>query len=211
MRISTTTIESFRLFMQPDQEWMSEAELLATIRGAFVPNAAVKLGLSFGRVLEDPDRYRVRGGFQCGEYAFAESTMAPAFALIDRSGVFEAKALKRYGSSDVVARADHLLGRHLSEFKTTGSTFNFDKYADSCQWRFMVDIFEPLKVTYHVFVLDDHENGIAELKTIESFNLYPYAGLHEDCAAMVRQFESYVEAHGLGSLLRERQRAAEAA
>lgn len=211
MRISATTLESYRLFMQPDQEWMSEDELLAGIRGEFKPTPAVELGLAFGKVLEDPDRYQVPGGYRYRGYSFAELTMAPAFALIDRRGVFEAKATKVYGQSTVVAKADHLLGAHLSEFKTTGSSFNFDKYAESCQWRFMVDIFEPSKVTYHVFLLDDHENGVADIKGIESFNLYPYAGLHEDCCDLVRKFEGYVIAKGLDGLLRERQLAAEAA
>lgn len=208
MRISTTTLESFRLWSDPEQDWMSENELLATIRGEFTPTAKVLLGLAFGKVLEDPDRYLVPGGYRCNGYDFALSTIEPALALIDRRGVFEAKAQRSYGAVDVVAKADHILGAHLSEFKTTTSTFNFDKYADSCQWRFMVDIFQPLRVTYHVFLLDDHENGVAELKGIETFNLYPYAGLHQDCCTLLGQFVDYVTAKGLDGLLRDRQQAA---
>lgn len=208
MRISTTTLESFRLFMQPDQEWMSEDDLLASIRGEFHTNPAIELGLSFGKVLEDPDRYQVPGGYRCRGYSFDEATIAPALAIIDRRGVFEAKAQRSYGACDVVAKADHILGAHLSEFKTTGSTFNFDKYAASCQWRFMVDIFQPLKVTYHVFLLDDHENGVAELRGIETFNLYPYAALHQDCSDLLGRFVDYVTAKGLDGLLRDRQKAA---
>lgn len=211
MRISTTTLESYRLFMEPDQDWMPEAELLATIRGEFRPTPAVLLGHAFGKVLEDPDRYQVPGGYRFGDFSFSESTLAPALALIDRRGVFEAKATKAYGACTVVAKADHLRGAHLSEFKTTGFTFNFDKYAASCQWRFMVDLFEASKVTYHVFLLDDHENGVAELRGIETFNLYPYAALHQDCGDLVTRFAAYVTAKGLDGLLRDRQRLAEAA
>lgn len=205
MRISCTTLESFRLWLQPDQDWMSEADLIATIEGKFTPTPAVELGQAFGRVLEDPDRYHVKGGYACNRYQFSDETMQPALALIDRRGVFEAKGVKDYGPCSVVAKADHLLGAHLSEFKTTASTFNFEKYADSCQWRFMVDIFEPLSVTYRVFCLDDHGNGIVDVKSIESFNLYPYAALHADCEALVREFATYVTAKGLDGLLRQRQ------
>lgn len=208
MRISTTTLESFRLFMEPDQEWMTEQSLIDTISGKFVPNQAVLLGSAFGKVLEAPKRFIVKGGYQCGGFSFSDETMAPALRLIDRRGIFEAKAQKRYGDCDVVAMADHLLGAHLSEFKTTGSTFNFEKYAASCQWRFMVDIFEPLLVTYHVFLLDDHENGVAELRGIETFNLFPYAELHQDCCDLLGQFVDYVTAKGLDGLLRARQTAA---
>lgn len=208
MRISTTTLESFRLFMEPDQDWMSESDLIATIEGKFTPTPAVLLGQAFGRVLEDPDRFRVPHGYQCGGYTLSDATMAPALALIDRAGVFEAKAIKRYGDIDVVAKADHLIGAHLSEFKTTASTFNFDKYAASCQWRFMVEAFEPLLVTYHVFLLDDHGNGVVEVKGIETFNLFPYADLHEDCCELLARFVDYVTAKGLDGLLRDRQKAA---
>lgn len=108
-----------------------------------------------------------------------------------------------------MAVADQLVGAHLFEHKTTCSSFNFEKYAESCQWRFMVDIFEAIKVTYHVFLLDDHGNGVVELKGIESFNLYPYPQNHQDCCRLVEQFRAYVVAKGLDGLLRDRQRRSE--
>lgn len=213
MRISTTTLESFRLFMQPDQEWMTEQELIDSISGVFKPTPAVRLGLAFGKVLENPDAYRVPAGYvfdDAGhlEYQFSHQTINPCLALIDRNGVFEAKGVKRYGDCDVVAKADHLIGTHLSEFKTTCGSFDFDKYAASCQWRFMVDIFQPSAVTYHVFLLDDHDNGVVELRGIESFNLYPYAELHQDCCDLLARFTDYVTAKGLDVLLKARQKEA---
>lgn len=212
MRISTTTLESFRLYMQPDQDWMTEESLIASIRGEFVPTPAVLLGQAFGSVLESPERRRVSGGYRHGSYFFSDETMAPALALIDYRGVFEAKAVKSYGPHDVVAKADHLLGAHLSEFKTTLSTFNLEKYADSCQWRFMADIFQPSIITYRVFCLDQ-EDGIDSIgiKSIECFNLFPYAQLHQDCCDLLGEFVDYVTRKGLDGLLRERQRIAEAA
>lgn len=210
MRISATQLESFRLFMQPDQEWMSEDDLAATLRGEFVPNHKVSLGSAFGLVLEDPDRYRVADGYYVrvnGEgFAFGDDVMAEPLALVDRRGVFEAKAVKSYGPHDVASKADHLLGGALSEFKTTLSTFDFDKYAESCQWRYMVDAFQPKTVTYRVFCLSEGSNGVIGLRSIESFNLYPYPGLHDDCARLVRQFTGYVTAKGLDGVLAQRQR-----
>lgn len=211
MRISATTLESFRLFMQPDQDWMTEQSLIDTIAGKFVPTPAVLLGQAFGRVLESPERYRVSGGYQYGSHFFSADMMQPAFAVIDYRGIFEAKATKQYGDCTVVAMADHLLGSHLSEFKTTLSTFDFDKYAASCQWRVMADIFEPTRITYRVFCLSEDSAGITDLKSVECFDLYPYANLHRDCVDLVQQFKAFVKAKGLDGLLIERQRAAEAA
>lgn len=209
MRISATQLESFRLFMQPTQEWMSEDELVATIRGEFVPTHKVNLGQAFGRVLEAPEQFAVDGGYAVranGEdFAFGADVMAPCLALIDRRGVFEAKAVKRYGPHEVSSKADHLVGAYLSEYKTTLSSFDFDKYAQSYQWRFMADTFLPSRITYRVFCLSEGANGVIELRGIESFDLYPYPELTRDCFALVREFADYVTVKGLANVLNRRQ------
>jgi hypothetical protein len=217
MRISTTTLESFRLFMQPEQDWMSEDELIATIRGQFVPNRKVLIGQAFGAALENPEWYRVDGGYRVGVRGGAstdvielgDDVMGPALALVDRPRtVFEAKAKKSYGPHDVVAKADQMVGARLIETKATLSTFDFDKYAESCQWRFMADIFEPVSVTYHVACLADSPTGVLSLKGIETFTLYPYADLHQDCAELVWAFSDYCERKGLAGYLNQRQQEA---
>lgn len=209
MRISCTLLETFRLWSQPEQEWMSEDALIASIRGEFVPTPAVKVGQAFGRIIEDPDRFLCPDGFyRCDGYALDEVTLEQVYPLIDRNGVFEAKATKDYGDCTVVAKADHLIGTHLNEFKTTLGYFDFDKYAKSVQWRFMADIFQPESISYHVFLLEEHGDQSLTIRGIESFNLYPYPDLHQDCCAMVEQFKAYVIGKGLDEPLRERQRAA---
>lgn len=208
MRISATLLETFRLWSQPEQDWMTEDALITAIRGEFVPTPAVRVGTAFGRILEDPDRYAVPGGFHCDGYTVGIEAFQQADALIDRDGVFEAKATREYGDCTVVAKADHLIGAHLNEFKTTLGYFDFDKYAKSVQWRFMADIFQPESISYHVFLLEEHLDLSLTIRGIESFNLYPYPGLHQDCCALLEQFKDYVTAKGLDGVLRERQKAA---
>jgi hypothetical protein len=214
LRISTTTLESYRLWR--DGDWMDEADLQATIRGEFVPTAAVLAGQAFGRALERPLKYKVEGGYRIPspaegvpDYMIDDDVFAPCLALMDHSlGVFEVKSQKVYlGDCNVVAVADQIVGNHLIEHKTT-SNFDVEKYASSCQWRFMTDIFQTTRCTYHVFVVDDHQNGVLTVKGIESFHLYPYPELHQDCEELVRDFRYYVTMRGLDGLLRERQQAA---
>jgi hypothetical protein len=215
MRVSTTQLESFRLWRQPDQEWMPEEALRAAILNKFEPTHKVNLGQAFGRVLEDPDTFLAPGGFRIvvneETFEFGRDVMEPCLALMDRRGVFEAKATKVYDDCTVVARADQIIGSRLIEHKTTLSTFDAQKYLDSYQWRFMADLFEPSQITYHVFCLYEAPNRVIELKSIETLNVYPYPALHEDCCGLVREFREYVMARGLDGFLRERQKAAEAA
>src|SRR5579862_6325036 len=111
MRVSATTLESFRLWSDPEQEWLTEDDLLASIRGQFVPTAQVELGSAFGQILEAPDRFRVPGGYACKGYTFSDETMVEPLKLMDhRQGVFEAKAAKDYpGGVTVISRADQLV------------------------------------------------------------------------------------------------------
>lgn len=210
LRISATQLESFRLFSDPDQDWMTPEMLEASIRGIVTPTFEMQCGKAFDDILTDPEPYRVAEGYRSGEFFFHELTMNHALAIVDRRGVCQVKDTKRYGDAVVVAVADQLVGTELIENKTTWGPFAFDKYAESCQWRFMADIFQPSKITYRVFCLGE-DGGNTALKNIETFSVYPYAGLHDDCCDLVRQFVDYATVTGLDTVLRERYARSEAA
>jgi hypothetical protein len=206
MRISTTTLESFRLFMQPEQDWMSEEDLLATIRGEFHPTKEIAIGQAFGRILESPTPYKIGGGYCVkdrvfGDILLGDDVVGPALELIDRPRtVFEAKGVGRYLGHDIVAKADQMRGGDLSETKTTFSNFQLEKYLDSYQWRFMSDMFQVPRVTYQVFCLSEGSTGVIALKDVEIVPVYAYPGLHGDCDELVRAFAAYIDVRDRGGL-----------
>ncbi len=199
MRISTTTLEAYRLWRDPEQDWMSEDDLIATIRGEFRPTREVALGLAFGKILERPDRYRVAGGYGVpdrtfGDLRFEDDVLAPALERIDRPHtVFEAKAVGWYVGQEVVAKADQLVGGTLVETKTCWSGFTWEKYADSCQWRFLADLFQVPRVDYLVFELRESSTGVVSLADVHELPVYAYPALRADCEALVREFVGYLD------------------
>lgn len=210
MRISCTLLDSFRLYL--DEDWMEEADLLASIARTRPATHEMALGTCFGQVLADPEPYRVSGGYrvtspETGEiFGFGDDVMGPALDAVGPRGVFEAKATTTYGPHTVVAKADHVVGAELHEFKTTTSSFDIDKYLDAYQWRFLDEIFQPSRITYTVFCLfESAQNGVIELRGIERFTVYPYPDLHRDCATLVRRFGDYVALRGLGAQLQPRE------
>lgn len=217
MRISATTLESYRLWSQPEQEWMPEEELLATIRGEFKATPQMLLGQAFGRAIEKADKYRrqdSQGDRYCvpvktdegwKEYVFPGAIVNPCLEKFDRRGVFEVKHTRDYGGVTVVAKADQLLGTVIVENKTKLSTFDFDRYEASFQWRFMLDIFGASQVTYNVFCLYEDARGELELKDIQTFNLFPYPDLHMDCCELLTRFLGYVAARNLEQYFEEKQ------
>lgn len=195
MRVSATLLESWRLYQT--QDWMTEASLIERIQGVLVPSPQMDLGTAWHAVLETPETCRVPGGYRSGAYTFDDATLQPLFDRIDRRGVFEVKATTELDGHTLVAQADLLAGATLHEFKTTLSTFDAEKYADSVQWRVMSLVFQPAQITYHVATLDDHGNSVVTLKSLDSLSLYPYAGLEQDVRDLLREFVAYVEGKGL--------------
>jgi hypothetical protein len=220
LRISTTTLESFRLFMDPEQDWMPEQELIDSIKGVFVGNANTERGYAFGRILEDPERFREPGGFRVEvdrkthkALFFEAAWVERCLACVSREGVFEVKRSMSFevpgvGVVDVVAKVDHLHGRHITEFKNTTSTFNIDKYLESEQWRFYSLIFDAPKITYQVFELSEASDGTLDLRACHDFNVYAYPNMRADCEETLAEFCDYVRRKNLTGYLAERARQA---
>jgi hypothetical protein len=210
MRVSATAIESFRLWKDPEQEWMTEADLVDTILRRGPSSPAMRLGVAFGSVIESPDEFRVRDGFLADGFKFHHSVMDPVLAKYDRRGLFEVKGYQQYDDVLVVCKADQLLGAQIVETKTTGR-FDFEKYAASAQWRLMADTFLPKVITYRVFTVDVLAGDDVDITDTNEFNLFPYAGLHADCEALVEEFRAFVIGKGLDEPLRAFQARMEAA
>ena len=213
IRASATAVEAFRLFMQPDNDWMSLEALEAQILGRSPESPAMRVGTSFGGLIEHGGAELVdaRGDYRFNGITFEGASMREALNRYDRRGLFEVKGTKLYGDVLVVAKADQMLGAQLVETKTTTSGFDFEKYAASAQWRLMADMFRPLLITYRVAVLGELAPESYTVREFVEFNVFPYPALHADCVALVEQFRAFVVSRGLDQPLRERQARAEAA
>lgn len=206
MRISTTTIETFRLYRL---DVVSEDDLRAAIRGEFKPTREVSLGQAFHSILEKPqDHILVDGNYAAKGITFPADVVKECLPHVDRSGVFEVMATKEYRvgleTVTVVGKVDQVTGLLIREHKTRWNTYEPDRYATSCQWRFYLDIFEALAITYVVFMLSEYENGKIALRGVETLGLYPYPSLRDECADLVRDFVWYVHHRGLERYLQKR-------
>ena len=221
LRVSTTTLEAFRLWQTGD--WMSESDLIAQILKKEKPKVTMLRGTAFGLLLADPSKYDVLQN-DMGEWEyqvnlpkdnatfwFDQASMVDPLALIDyEHGVFEVKATKQYGDCLVVCQGDQMVGADLKEFKTTDGYFDADQRLGSYQWRFMLDIIGAASCEYLVFLLDINKDDerVASVRGVERLTVYPYVGLHGDCCALVQQFRDYVRLRGLEGELRDRQKLA---
>lgn len=95
---------------------------------------------------------------------FNEDDIENARQKIDRrSDIFEYKLRKIYdtvrGQVYVTGVADQIVGDVVHEFKTTYSSFSYDKYADSIQWKVYCSLFGVEEVKYQVWQITEPTEG----------------------------------------------------
>lgn len=205
LRISATLLESFRLYSKND--WYQESDLIDSIKGQLKQTPKMKLGQAFHYLLEHP-QLSLAGFYEHRDHRFHPSCIQDVLARVDARGVFESKIEKVIGNTRegddlvLVTKADHIYGLHLSEFKAPlKATFDAEKYMESYQWRVMAWLYEAQKITYHVACLELGQDCF-ELRTLDSIDVYPYAGLEQDVRALLRELIRYLRLKKLDSFLR---------
>jgi hypothetical protein len=216
LRISVTTLDSYRRYVQEQDEEMSEnmlGELIASIKGDFTPTSQMLRGQAFHAVLERPHQCYIEQGdtFYANGFYFAGDGIREALNVIDHAGIFELKTTNRYdtalGAVTVVGKADILLGNTVFENKTrwlqtNGNVFKgisaydenemYERYQASLQWRFYLELFGADYVQYNVFYLSEHLNRIP-LHATQQFTFERTAETPYECYDWVQEFVAFVE------------------
>ncbi len=200
LKISVTTIESFRNYLKGSLE---EEALLKRIRGKYEPSRYMELGTAFHDILEKiNERYSeekkcfiAKNGIE-----FNYDIIAQCYQAINQEASFEVKTTKVYDIGneqvEVVAKVDQLFGNYVYENKTCWGGFSFERYFQSCQWKYYMDIFEAEKVSYNVFCFYDAKNGI-QLRGIEQFSFDRYPDLDSDLNELLTSFLEFIQSRKL--------------
>jgi hypothetical protein len=203
-------LESYRLFIEED--WMPEADLLATIRGEYSWTPEMRIGTAYHSILKRPQR-ALSGCYEADGFRFEDAAIENMLGRIE-PGLFEVKTTKEvmvpgYGFVTLVTKCDHIRGSAISEFKTTLDSFDSEKYLASYQWRVMSLLFDASLVTYHVALLKEDGDRFI-LRSLESLNVFPYPQLEADVRELLKEFCSYVKRRGLTEYLTPKVEKAEA-
>lgn len=190
--VRASTIDSFRLYADPDCDFISAEEMDARLLGIeTAPDPDMALGTAFheavagtyvGPILFDPESIsRARAGLDgC-------SAEVSGSVILDVDG----QPVK------VTGHTDWLLGMDMLEIKTSRKPIPLDRYADSMQWRCYCAIFGIERVTYRLVQLDETPNGTVYAKQVDDVVMYRYPGLLEDVVGCLRALLAYVRARGL--------------
>ncbi|HOK14931.1 MAG TPA: hypothetical protein PK007_08430, partial [Candidatus Kapabacteria bacterium] len=195
LRISVTTIELFRNYLN---DLIELDDLIKRIRGEVPPSRYMDLGSAFHDILENikdrfiPEKnvFKAKNGIE-----FNSNIISSCYEKIIQDAPFEVKITKIYKIGkeevEVIAKADQLYGNYVIENKTCWGMFDFERYFNSCQWKYYLDIFEAERVYYNVFCFLEKENDI-ELRGIEQFSFCDYPDLHNDINELLTDFVKFI-------------------
>lgn len=200
MRISATLIDRYRLFMA--DEYVTEADLIASIKGVFIPSRQMACGSSFDSIIQDPQKYATEDGYTCDGISWPGGEMdEKCLSLFSGITTWQAKEIRSYNLDgtpvNVVSKVDGLEADGVVEVKTTWSGFDYDRYADAHQWRHYALNFDAAWVRYHVFDWREPANGPFKLNDVHTFTLYPYTGMEAECLEMLGGLVSFIKSKKL--------------
>lgn len=152
------------------------------------PTEAMAKGTAFHKFLEHA---------QAGESDTAEVD-GYTFAFVGEFDIYlpqmrEWRKGKDYGGITVSGQCDAIEGKTIYDHKTT-ERFEAEKYLESWQHRFYMDIFDADRFIWNVWEMNELQEprayGVHHLHRLEQFR---YPAMSEDCKALALEYKEFAE------------------
>ena len=184
LRIPVTALETVRQYLS---DKITTDQLVERITKPYQATRKMQLGTAIHDILENyHNRYIAESDIfiSSNGFRFEADIIDKMSSQIDQDAPFEIKEVKIFEleneAVEVVGKVDQLHGGIIYENKTTWSGFNSDKYYDSYQWRYYLDMFEAELLIYNVFCLSETKKKGIELKEINKLKFTHYPTMASD-------------------------------
>jgi hypothetical protein len=182
-----TEVESFRIWK--GDEDLDLGWILSRLRDR-VESEAMRVGTAFHKALElgSVGDYDMLSG---DGYLFHVN----ADITLELPTIREVRTGKQYGDLTVSGQVDAIDGRIIYDHKTT-KQFDADRYMESYQWRYYLDLFDADAFRYNVFVLKETDDPkVYVVSDFHRLEQRRYPDLHADCERLAGQFAEFAREH----------------
>jgi hypothetical protein len=187
--VRVTQLDAFRIWQETEDLGMDW--LLPRILGKQEETPEMAAGTALHQALETIEIPGEVNTVFSGEYRFDFNCACEVVLPTIRESEFA----KQYGDVYVTGHVDGLIGNMVVDYKTTGQ-FDWDRYMESYQWRFYLDMSGCDQFLYQVFVIKPFGPekcfSIVDTHQIKQFR---YPELHQDCEQLVRAYRQVVIEH----------------
>jgi hypothetical protein len=196
--VHVTQLEDFRIYQTtPDLDlgWLENR-----LFGAREVTDEMAAGTAFHAMMQEFDPAKDADG-RLGEGVASLSHGPYRFdfncaAEIELPTLREVGFSRLYSDQWVTARVDGVIGNRIIEYKTTQS-FDAQRYMESYQWRYYLDLSDCDEVVYQVFSIrpfgPPHCYSVREMHRMRQFR---YPTMHDDCTRLVEEFEQCLATAG---------------
>lgn len=163
-RVSVTTLEKFRRYMNEVSSWDTEESLIESIKGIFKGNDKTKTGSAFHKIIEG-EYSKVKTGIVAEDVFFTSQQAKVALDYKKRHPlmVHEISIRKTYHSNffpiQISGRIDGAEGLVIRDTKTKYRAVDVQEYLDSCQWKYYLDMLDANIFYYDLFEVQRFEFG----------------------------------------------------
>jgi hypothetical protein len=211
-RISVTSLEKFRRYMNEVSPFDTEESLIHALSGTFKGNDKTKVGEAFHKLIEG--EFVEQGKmFLADEILFTNEQASVAFKFRQEHPIMihEVSLYKvyetAYGPIQVSGRVDGLKGMQIHDHKCKFRNVKWKEYTDSIQWKIYLDIMNVDTFLYNVFEV----KGFLRLPTSSPFELgqdvmfiphepmhcLRYSTMQDDIGSLLNEFLAYIHNRNL--------------
>lgn len=157
-RISVTTLEKFRRYMNEVSESDTEESLIESLKGEFKGNELAMIGSAYHKLIEVDTKpegllYRAEDIYFTKEQAEPAFNFKKKHPLMTHEIVCRKTYETKYFPIQVSGRVDGIEGVQIRDTKMKFSYIKWQEYLDSIQWRFYLDMLDADVFWYDVFLV----------------------------------------------------------
>lgn len=220
-RVSVTTLEKFRRFIDGVSSYDTEESLIESLKGLFKGNDKTDFGGAYHKIIEGEFEDYSGNIFvrydKTKDFVFNASQAAPALLYrrnhpvmvheVDVRKIYETA----YGPIQVTGRTDGIEGATVRDLKTRFKPMNDLEYANSSQWKFYLDMLGLDMFFYDVFEIKGFDALpvkkpfiMPDVQVIahEALRCERYAGMELDVITLLNDFLQYIDNRQFSNLLK---------
>lgn len=195
MRVSVTTLDAFYRYINGD-EYISYEDIINRILRKDVSSRAMEIGSAFHGALEIlPDETESIERLEKDGITFS---FADDIEYIIQPKIREVKTEYELNGFTIVGVADAIYGDTVIDHKTT-SRLDLDRYHDSLQWRFYLQMFNANRFMYQIFQIevDKEDENKYTVNSIDRISFYRYPEMEAENERLITEFSYFVKQIGI--------------
>lgn len=211
-RISATSLEKFRRYINEVSPYDTEESLIDTLSGTFKGNDKTKVGGAFHKLIEG-DYTAQDNMYLADDILFTKEQADVAFQFRNDHPlmIHEIPLYKVYETSfgpiQISGRVDGLEGLVIHDHKCKFRNVKWEEYTESIQWKVYLDIMDADVFLYSVFEVKGFEQlptsapidlgGSVRFIPHESMPCMRYDTMHNDIVGLLNDFLTYISNRNL--------------